>query len=253
MRFGILSIGFPFCLFLLCFSLVANPKIGFAGDASIHLISAETPGGILERKGNAIVGAYPTFFNEASELSKVTVDYRIVPWARAVKETENSDSLLLFPFSRTPEREDRFNWITPLIKDPICFASPDKQINSLATARKLKRVLVWRGSSMETFLKQQGFTNLIDIASLDQVSRLFKTFPASAWYTVCDQAYSLYQAGKTKTSVKVGKSVASEMVWLVSSKSYVSPTGLNKFVDAINILRDKSRLNQLLEAAKQAK
>ena len=133
-----------------------NSAAGLASDGGIRLISAENPGGLLEIRDEKIIGAYPSFFHEASTRSGVSIDYRIVPWVRAVKETEQSDSLMLFPFTRTAARENRFTWITPLKEDPICFASGEAQINSLEEARKLKRVMVWRGTSQQAFLDRAG-------------------------------------------------------------------------------------------------
>ncbi|MBL6933410.1 MAG: hypothetical protein ISR45_10715 [Rhodospirillales bacterium] len=237
--------------FLLALAVVGNPLVALSADGKIHLISAENPGGLLEIKNDDVVGAYPTFFGEASNRSGVSIDYRIVPWMRAVKETEHSDNLLLFPFTRNEERENRFNWITPLKDEPICFSSVNAGVDTLEDARKLKRVLVWRGSSHESFLEKNGFGNLITVANVDKVIQILKASPDAAWFSACDQLHFLFDQESYGISAKVGTPVTNEAIWLVSGKSLVPKPELNKFVQAIDTLRKKKFLEKLLnEVAK---
>lgn len=93
-------------LFMIIFFATSLNALG--ADNNIHLISTELTRGQLEQKDGKYIGSYAAFFSKASKRSGVQIDYRIVPWTRAVKETERSDNLLLFPFSRTQERENRF-------------------------------------------------------------------------------------------------------------------------------------------------
>jgi polar amino acid transport system substrate-binding protein len=204
---------------------------------------------LLEIKEEKVVGAYPSFFQEASRRSGVSIDYRIVPWSRAVKEAEGSENLMLFPFTRTAARENRFTWITPLKEDPICFASVEAQIDSLDDARKLKRVLVWRGTSHQAFLEKQGFTNLILVGNVKKVLQIFNASPDAAWYTVCDQAQLFFTAEGAGISAKIGTPVVNEAIWLAGGKSFVPPRGLKKFVQTIDALRGEKLLDKLLAEA----
>ncbi|MBL6946550.1 MAG: transporter substrate-binding domain-containing protein [Rhodospirillales bacterium] len=229
-------------------SVFGAPPSALSAEDSIHLISAEISGGLLEKRGNEVVGAYADFFREASARSGVPIDFRIVPWARAIKETERSDNMLLFPFTRTAERENRFNWITPLKEDPMCFASVGAKIDSLEDARKLKRILVWRGASHLAYLKKLGFENLIVVGKTAKVMQILKASPDAAWYWVCDQAQLLLDKGEFNVPFKIGAPVASEAVWLVGSKSFAPAPQFNKFVQAIEALRGEKLMEKLLAA-----
>lgn len=81
--------------FLFAIILSVTPLSALGADNAVHLISTELSGGQLEIKDGKYVGSFAAFFSEASKRSGVPIEYRIVPWVRAVKETERSDNLLL--------------------------------------------------------------------------------------------------------------------------------------------------------------
>ena len=233
-------------LFLVVLAVLAPPPSARAADTGVPLISTELLGGQLEREGGEIVGAYAEFFRQASTQSGVPVDYRIVPWVRAMKETENSDDLLLFPFTRTAERENRYSWIAPLKEDPMCFASVGTPVDNLEDARDLKRVVVWRGTSHQAFLEEQGFENLILVANEKRVIQILNGAHDAAWYWLCDNAQSYLDPDKSDITVKVGASVASETTWLAGGKSFKRTPAIDKFAKAVEALHEEKLLDKLL-------
>ncbi len=222
-----------------------------SNEIRVQLISTELPGGELTQKNGEVVGAYATFFKEASTRSEVPIEYRIVPWARAVKETERSTKLLLFPLTRTEARENRFTWVAPLKEDNFCFVSVGARINNLEEARKLKRVLVWRGTSHQSFLEKQDFQNLVIVNSKNKIIRILKAAHDAALYFICAQAQSYVDPGKSEISLKIGAPVASEAVWLAGSNSLERTSPIDKFVEAVNILGKSGVLKNLLKKGKK--
>ena len=80
-----------------------------------------------------------------------------VPWARVVKTVENSANEVIIPFSRTPNRNKRFTWIAELYPLQFGFVSLKAPVDSFKAALKLKRLGVWRATSMEEELRVEGF------------------------------------------------------------------------------------------------
>jgi len=238
-------------LFLFVLSAIGFSTTAYSADNGVHLISAEMPGGQFEKKDGKYVGAYVDFFTQASKLSGIPVDYRMVPWTRAVKETESSNNYLIFPFTRTEERESLFTWISPLNKDQMCFASTRTSVNNLEQARKLKRVLVWRGTSQQAYLEKQGFHNLVKVDDTDQIIRIIKATTDAAWYFICDQAQSFLDPNKSDINLKLGSVVAEEVIWLAGGKALKQTAELNKYVEAVKVLEKEKLLKRLLaEVAK---
>ncbi|PHS79703.1 MAG: hypothetical protein COB59_00640 [Rhodospirillaceae bacterium] len=226
----------PLCV---VFTAFLNSSEAQSGDDSIHLISTSVSGGMIEQKGDEIVGAFATFFKEASARSDVAVDYRLVPWARAVKETEHSDNLLLFPFTRTAEREHRFTWLIPLVEDEMCFVSVAQQIKTLAQARQLKRVLVWQGTSHKAFLTAEGFENLITVRTNKKVIEVLKGSSDAAFYFMCNQAQALVDPTRSELVVKLGATIAHEAIWLVGGKGLKRTKEIDQFIQAVQSLKEE--------------
>ena len=236
---------------LIVMIVFGKPLVAFSADGPVHLISTKLPGGQFEKKNGKFVGAFAKFFREASTQSGVPIDFRMVPWVRAVRETERSADLLLFPFTRTEQRESRFTWIAQLDEDRMCFASVGRRINSLKEARRLERVLVWRGTSNQAFLEKQEFKNLVIVSNKKRIIQMLKAKQDAAWYFICDEAQSYLDPGKSDITVKVGTPVASEVMWLAGGKSLKQTAAVDKFIKAIKILEKDKVLKKLLsEAAK---
>lgn len=236
---------FSFCLLALC-----APSISFAAgqDAQgsfITLLAEEIPGGFLEIEGTQGKGVYPELFYEAAATSDVKLIFRFVPWGRAFREVEGSTHLLTFPLTRLPERESKYRWLVPLDKDEIVFLSLDKQVNSLEQARKLKEILVWRGSSMEIFLMAQGFTNLISVGKTSAIIRMLKNGRGDAWFTIRPESDEFLDSDGKTVKVLSGDVINSESVWLVGGKSFSHSEASKRFTKAVQRLVDGGRLKQL--------
>jgi ABC-type amino acid transport substrate-binding protein/CheY-like chemotaxis protein/two-component sensor histidine kinase len=85
-------------------------------------------------------------------------------WSVAVKRTLTQPGTVLMPPSRTPEREDLFKWVGPLVPEKVVlFARRDSDlvINSFEDAKNVGGIATVKGYASENLLKQKGFTNLV--------------------------------------------------------------------------------------------
>ncbi|TVT86041.1 ABC transporter substrate-binding protein [Pseudomonas sp. H3(2019)] len=108
-------------------------------------------------KGHGIVGdAVLMAIANAGYVAHV----QALPWARAQKHVSKKQDILIAPLSRTPEREEHFSWIAPIMSMERAFFSLDRPVSSFAEARKTYRVIgVGLGSAQEEILRAQGFDN----------------------------------------------------------------------------------------------
>lgn len=86
-----------------------------------------------------------------------------IPWARGYQMALTQPNVVLFTMARTPEREDRFHWVGPLGTFRSAFyARRDSGIviNSIADARAVGRIGIYRGDVREDYLLDKGFDNL---------------------------------------------------------------------------------------------
>ncbi|KAA5841713.1 amino acid ABC transporter substrate-binding protein [Pseudomonas chlororaphis] len=83
---------------------------------------------------------------------------RTLPWARAQKHAIENDNILIAPLSRTPEREDRYTWIAPIMPMDRAFFSLEHKVTSFEEARqRFKAIAVGLGSAQEEILRSKGF------------------------------------------------------------------------------------------------
>lgn len=72
-------------------------------------------------KGHGMVGeAVMTAIANAGYIAHV----HVLPWARSQKHVSETQDILIAPLSRTPEREDRFTWIAPIMPMERAFFQP---------------------------------------------------------------------------------------------------------------------------------
>ena len=216
----------------------------------ITLLAAEIPGGLVKIEGTRGVGVYPDLFYEAAAISNTSITFRFVPWGRAFREVEQSEHLLTFPLTRLPEREARYKWLVPLDTDEIVFLSRDTPINSLSQAKKLKRILVWEGSSMEIFLRSKGFSNLLAVGKTESLIRMLAHGRADAWFTVRPEKMESFSANGSIVKIVSGDGINTESVWLVGGISFIHSEESRRFSQVVRNLVNKGRLKELKQKYK---
>lgn len=109
-----------------------------------------------------------------------------MPWKRALKLAEegaDGKAALIVPLNRSPEREERFVWIVPLLSDEtvlVTLAGTRPEVKSIEQARTW-RVGVLLGSPLEAELKEKGFTNVDPGVDEETNARKLQAGRIDAW------------------------------------------------------------------------
>lgn len=89
-----------------------------------------------------------------------------VPWKRAIRTTQESDNVLFFSLSRTPNREEQFQWIGAVSPYEVAvyrhIEGPSVVPASLTDLRN-HSFAAQAGSSFEEVIKDEGFGNIIPV------------------------------------------------------------------------------------------
>jgi len=163
-------------LFLLLFSSLVNAEEFNIQD--IEFFTEENPPSnfVVNKQ---IIGIAPELLHLIwEELGfSSTPNIRIIPWARGYNYLQNSNKVVLFSTTRTPEREALgFKWAGPIKKNKIVLlARKDRNItiNQLDDAKKYKIGTVYDDIG-EHILLNSGFSkdNLHSVSSLDLSVRM---------------------------------------------------------------------------------
>ncbi|MBT3359007.1 MAG: transporter substrate-binding domain-containing protein [Rhodospirillales bacterium] len=143
----------------------------------------------------------------------------VLPWKRAIRTAEVRPFKLFAPAARTPEREQKFVWISPLLKIDFAFATIGKPINSFEEAMALDTVAVYGGSAHEDTLIKKGFSNLVP-ASAATNARKLAAGRVDAWYSTIPEALWQWKILDLDPTVVTGKPIFSRLPWLVGTKDF---------------------------------
>ena len=105
-------------------------------------------------------------------------------WKVVYERTLTEPHTVLWPPSRTPEREELFKWVGPLIPEKlVLFARKDAElvINSIEDAKKVGGIATVTGYASEQLLIEKGFSNLVSQRSTIQGPDALKFGRADLW------------------------------------------------------------------------
>ena len=91
-------------------------------------------------------------------------EIKMLPWSRGYDMIQKYPNVVLFQMSRTPEREELFNWVGPVHESVYgLYARADSEITlaSLEEAKTVRSIGVYRDDIRHQMLVRAGFTNLV--------------------------------------------------------------------------------------------
>lgn len=149
-------------LFLTLCLIMAAPMVTNARDLTVYCEYAQPT---TETKGDRVGLIYAQVL-KLMHLTKTPGRVKTVSWKRGYEEALGKPDIALFPTTRTPEREDLFHWIGPILSIQwVFFSHADSKlvINSLDDARRVGSIGTYTNDSKEEWLKAHGFTNLVSV------------------------------------------------------------------------------------------
>ncbi|CCO22570.1 substrate-binding periplasmic protein [Maridesulfovibrio hydrothermalis] len=138
-------------------------KSGVSSDEELRIITEITqPAAMVLDNGE--LGGFGVDIVEAikKEIGCNAV-IEVMPWARGYKYLKENPNIMLFPTTRTFEREKLFHWVGPIAQhDWVFYGHVDKKhnIKTLDDAKKVSGIGVYRDDVRAHFLESKGFTNL---------------------------------------------------------------------------------------------
>lgn len=180
-----------------------------------------------------VTGELPPYsFTQNGEISGVATDivkelmHRVAyingitsqPWKRAIVTSKRYR--LTYPLARTPEREQNYKWIGPILEDHFAFAvqsSNTVDFNNINDFKKLT-VGVNRGAPTELRLKRLNFERIEAVTKEKHNAKKLITDRIDAWYTTALMIKSqLKHLGINKTQVKIAFNDLKIEMYLVAS------------------------------------
>jgi polar amino acid transport system substrate-binding protein len=139
-------------------------------------------------------------------------------WADAQRRAREEPGRLITPLARTAAREAHFNWMVKVLDIESMFATLGPRLD-LAAARGVARVGVMRGALHQAHLQQNGFTNLVEFATLpEMVNAMLQRQVDAVFSNVMDIRVFAIQQGRGN-DVAVGPAVLTLPVFIASGRN----------------------------------
>jgi polar amino acid transport system substrate-binding protein len=147
-------------------------------------------------------------------------DIQYLPWARSIYLATTQARTLILPLTRTPERERQYHWVQRLyIQHFVLLTRNDAGIDlSDINSLKSKEVVVLRASPNALQLKQLGFQNITEMATVEQMAKMLAAKRVDLMFgggAIC--GYFLAREGLTAARIKISAPLESGEVWLAGS------------------------------------
>ncbi|WP_445178727.1 substrate-binding periplasmic protein [Pseudomonas sp. McL0111] len=227
------------CL-LSCLALAANA-------ADLQLLTDNHPP-LHFQQGDQLVGYGVDVVRALAEQTGDHINLQQVPLLRALRMAVDTPDTGVFTVLRTEERDDRYQWVGPLIEvETALYAQENRhpRVQSLQEADHLGRITAPRKWLVYSYLQQQGLSNLYGVETPEQMMRLFSLGRTD--FVVSD----------TLSSASLARAQGMEpgrlqyQIPLMKQNTYIAfslqtdPKQVARWQQALNTLRANGRLEQM--------
>jgi len=103
------------CVVLILISYALLQSLIMAkSNPEVILITEQYPPYSYKNEQNQFVGSSAKIVKKLFKSADISYEIKILPWKRALSQQSRKQDLMIFPFSRIPERENEYHWIAHL-------------------------------------------------------------------------------------------------------------------------------------------
>ncbi len=230
---------------------VATPSLSraaalSAGDTPLRIVTSDLPPLSIQASPDH-PGALVEIVDELLRRTAVGGKVEFVPWQRAIFLTDTMPRTLIFPLTRSPEREQKYRWLARLHHEQFLFlalAASSFDLNAPASVKQ-RRIGVLRGSHAMAILNEMGYRNLVQASTVDESLRFLRrgivdtVFGNRAIYRA-----SLHDA--FDTDYRASSPVRTATTWLGSSAD-LSDADVAAFQKAMQTMLDDGSYARILK------
>ena len=202
------------------------------------------------QEGTEIKGLAPDVLREICTDLNIPFEVSVLPWEEGYQSALSTGNAVLFSTILNSTRKDLFKWAGPIASIDWVFysSSPSNHtINSLDDAKAVAKIGVIKDYSIEQYLLEQGFTNLVYVTNnVDAFTKLLNgqidLFPSDK---ITAEA-ALQSINKSIWSVTPSLTILTDLVYFAFNKQ-VPDDVVADFQSEINKLKDNGKLQKLYQ------
>ena len=197
------------------------PAQGAGAASRMRIVTAHLPPLVLEHGGRR-PGALMELVAELCKRMRLAPETQFVPWRRATFLATTMPATAVFPLTRLPEREAQYRWLAPLYDEHYVFLALRKGDFDVRTpqAMKSRRIAMLRGAGQAAVLRELGYSNLVESASIDEVHRFLLTGIADASFGERNIIRTSLRSRGEEADFHLSAPVRSTTAWLAGSLDF---------------------------------
>jgi len=215
-----------------------------------HVYICEYPPFMFTKDGKA-TGVATEIVREIMKRLKVSYDIRSLPWKRAYSYLLE-EPVMAVMCTRSTARENLFKWAGPITTSRLVFFAKRGskiEIKSLEDAKKVDRIGLVQGYSVENYLLQQGFTNIDNISASEKTNpiKLMKD-RITLWATV--DLVGIYNAklqGVNPADMKVAYVIIKDQYKYIAFSKQVPDKIVQRWQDVLDEIKQDGTFEKILD------
>ncbi len=220
-------------------------SLSVGANDDVKIVTAELPPYSIE------VGMRPGLMLEIISLIQDRLEGKhrtlFYPWPRAQMLAKSNPNHIIFPLTRTPDREDHYDWAINVLQVDSVFVTLDGRKLTLDEAKKLDLITVQQSTPFEEFLLDQGFTNIVSSPhSTDRHLLLMERNRVEAWFTSRDLAQYVIANSKLASQARMSDPIQSGQIYIAFSKKF-PPSLRQKYIDIYDELKEDGTIDYILK------
>ena len=131
----------------------------------------------LDTNTGEVVGFATEFLKLLLQEADLEYELKLIPWSRAYRKAISEPNVIIYSMGRLPERESQFEWIGPVMDITYNLYGLTRKADQYPRdIEKLKtyRVAVTKNDLNHSYLKNNGFTNLIFVHDYPHMNNLLE-------------------------------------------------------------------------------
>lgn len=185
---------------------------------------------------------------EMLKLQKVAKPIEFMAWPDAVKIVDETIDVLIFPMTRTPQREDKYQWEVKIFDMNRSFAGRpgSAPVNTVEDAKKLKAVGTTVNSASLGYLKQKGLANIVEFPTSRDLMKGLLDSKIDVAYQPDPFTKSDWKAAGGQGTLVFGEPQERSAAYLAANKgSTLKPTD---WQEALHVLEQDGTFETLVKA-----
>jgi len=228
---------------LVCFIAVGSKAL--KAEASVNIVTADLPPYSIE------VGLRPGILVEIiqamNDRLEIQSPVEFYPWSRAQLKAKSDVNHIIFPLTRTPDREDHYDWAIEVMPIQMVFVSFNGERLTIDQARALDLIAVQQATPFAEFLKGENFRNLQSSAQgSERLFNMLRRDRADAWFTSKALAEYLISKNHLEKSVQLSEPISNGHIYIAFSKKF-PPSLRQEYIETYQKLKEDGTIDYILK------